>query len=37
MADFKSSFQGRLSVSKFQKIKTLAVCIARDSSVENEA
>jgi hypothetical protein len=37
MADFKSSFQGCLSTSKFKKFKTLAVCIARDSSVENEA
>jgi hypothetical protein len=37
MADFKSSFQGRLFTPKFLKNSTLAVCIARDGSVENEA
>jgi hypothetical protein len=37
MANFKSSFQGRLFTLKFLKNSTLAVCIARDGNVENEA
>jgi hypothetical protein len=35
MAEFKSTFQGRLFTSKFKKI--LAVCVASDGNVENEA
>jgi hypothetical protein len=34
MAEFKSTFQGRLFTSNF---KILAVCVASDGNVENEA
>jgi hypothetical protein len=35
MAEIKSTFQGRLFTSKFKNF--LAVCVASDGNVENEA